>query len=56
MKRFTVTFEVEDDVPAPAIFQQAWAAFWAKGDAMMIGEARVVAVSMPQPFVEEADA
>ena len=56
MQRFTVTFEVEDAAPAPAIFQNAWKAFWAKDAAAMIGEARVVAVSMPQPYVEEADA
>ncbi len=47
MKRFTVTFEVEDDAPPPTIFQDAWKAIWGKGDARMVGGAAVVHVTVP---------
>ncbi|MEE9159969.1 MAG: hypothetical protein V3U60_16490 [Gammaproteobacteria bacterium] len=53
MKRFTVTFEVEDDAPAPAIFQDAVEAVWAKGNARVIGGAAVVRVTAPKSSVLE---
>ncbi len=49
MRRFTVTFEVEDEAPPPAIFCDAWKAVWAKGDAHMIGGAAVISVTTPVP-------
>lgn len=55
MKRFTVTFEVEDEAPPPEMFCDAMKAVWAKGDANMIGGAAVVSITPPVPFHLDKD-